>query len=179
MTVPTIDLVSEEPQRGATDTAYEALLARLSRLSVDKHLDPLVEIPWDDLGFRIDPTDPRFGLGPDDALSATDWYRSQPPETKARLGLHRVCSNMKVGLAPKGHPARHRARTDEPPHQVAVAAQRRPRGRGPKHGRPSQPQRNQLNSSETRSAATLHAAAATTPRRVLRPSISKHVERSR
>src|SRR6202035_4374237 len=31
-------------------------------------------------------------------LAATDWYQSLPPQTRSRIGLHRIAANMKVGL---------------------------------------------------------------------------------
>ncbi len=78
--------------------AFERLVARLSRQSVDKHYDAYADIPWDDPAYAIDPDDPRWELSADDPLGATAWYRSQPAPVRARIGLYRVASAMKVGL---------------------------------------------------------------------------------
>jgi hypothetical protein len=78
--------------------SFERLLARLSHQSVVKHFDAYADIDWDGDEFRIDPTDPRWELGEVDALGATEWYRAQTPEVRARIGLHLVASKMKTGL---------------------------------------------------------------------------------
>jgi hypothetical protein len=82
----------------ADDDAFVRLVQRLSRQSVDKHYDAYADIPWDDPAYAIDPDDPRFELGPDDPLGRTGWYRSQPPAVRARIGLYRYVSAMKIGL---------------------------------------------------------------------------------
>jgi hypothetical protein len=80
------------------DDAWEALLARLNRQSVDKHFDAYVDIAWDAPEMHLDPEDPRWELSDDDPLGATDWYRSLPPTTRARLGCDSIASKMKAGL---------------------------------------------------------------------------------
>jgi hypothetical protein len=77
---------------------YEALVARLSRLSVTKHSDAYADIDWDAAEHRIDPEDARFELGADDPLGATAYYRALPPADRARLGLHVIASHMRVGI---------------------------------------------------------------------------------
>lgn len=78
--------------------AFERLVERLSRQSVDKHYDAYADIPWDDPAYAIDPDDPRFELGEDDPLAATAWYRSQPAGVRSRIGLYRFVAAMKIGL---------------------------------------------------------------------------------
>ncbi len=92
VTVPVLD----EEQRGTTD-AYQDLVRRLSRQSVDKHFDAYADVPWDDPEMAIDPADPRWELFGEDALAHTEWYRAQPPEVRARIGLSRVATGMRVG----------------------------------------------------------------------------------
>ena len=83
----------------ATDEAhFRALVRRLSKQSVTKHYDAYADIPWDAPGFAIDPADPRFIIEPTNPLGATDWYRSQPPEVQARIGLFGIAMSMKRGL---------------------------------------------------------------------------------
>ncbi len=88
-------LVLEQEQ---TAERFAELVGRLSRQSVDKHFEAYVDVPWDDPDHAIDPADPRWELAADSPLGATDWYRSLPPETRSRLGLHAIVSNMKAGL---------------------------------------------------------------------------------
>jgi hypothetical protein len=79
---------------------FERLLGRLNHQSVTpgKHFDAYVDVPWDDPEFAIDVTDPRWELGEDDPLGATEWYRSQPQEVRALIGVQGVATAMKVGL---------------------------------------------------------------------------------
>ena len=78
--------------------SYEALLARLSRQSVLKRYECYRDIDWDAPEFRVDPADPRWELPSTDPLGATAWYRAQSPALRARIGLYRVATFMKVGL---------------------------------------------------------------------------------
>ena len=94
----TTALVSEESAEARSATAYDALLQRLSRLSVDKHTDPFTEIDWDAPEMQIQLDDRRFELNPEDALAKTAWYRSQPPEVRSRIGVHMAATKMKIGL---------------------------------------------------------------------------------
>ena len=93
------DYVVPDEERAAARTreTYKALLARLSHQSVVKHFDAYGDIDWDSEEFRIDPSDSRWELGEDDALGGTAWYRSQPPEIRARIGLQMYATFMKIG----------------------------------------------------------------------------------
>ena len=98
MSAPT-DLLPAEADASTIDPdAYRALLARLSHQSVVKHFDAYADVPWDEPGFQIEPTDPRWELPDSDGLGATAWYRALPQETRARLGLDRTAEMMKTGL---------------------------------------------------------------------------------
>ncbi len=77
---------------------YAKLLARLSGLSVTHHFDAYGDVAWDSPDFTIDPADPRWELGDDEPLGATEWYRALPARKRAELGLARVASMMKIGL---------------------------------------------------------------------------------
>lgn len=57
-----------------------------------------MDVAWDAPEHAIDPRDPRWELGEDDLLGATDWYRSQPADRRARLGLHRIAGQMRLGF---------------------------------------------------------------------------------
>ena len=76
---------------------HQALVARLSHQSVAKHYDAYADIDWDGDAMRIEVDDPRWEKGADDPLGATDWYRSLPQPTRARLGLHWISAQMKLG----------------------------------------------------------------------------------
>lgn len=99
---PSTAVLPEEERTSLGDDAWDGLLARLNSQSVAKHFEAFVDIAWDDPEFQIDPADPCFELTPDDQLSTTEWYRSQPPAVRSRLGLERTCSKMKVGLEFEG-----------------------------------------------------------------------------
>jgi hypothetical protein len=90
------DAVPDEEHRGE---GYPELVRRLSRQSVLKHYDAYESIDWDAPEHRIDPGDPRWELdAASSTLAATAWYRGLPQPTRARLGLHTVCSHMRIGL---------------------------------------------------------------------------------
>src|SRR5438270_1271663 len=78
--------------------AYQSLIARLSQQSVVKHFDAYADVAWDDPELRIDPEDPRWEMDAEGGLGATEWYRSQPPGVRARIGLSGIVSAMKTGL---------------------------------------------------------------------------------
>jgi para-aminobenzoate N-oxygenase AurF len=94
MTEPEIPF---EEARTARES-YEALLARLSRQSVLKRYECYRDIDWDAPEFRIDPGDPRWELPASDPLGGTSWYRALSPAQRARVGLYRITTFMKVGL---------------------------------------------------------------------------------
>jgi hypothetical protein len=75
-----------------------ALVDRLSRASVEKHADAYADLAWDAPENAIDPSDPRWELGPDDPIGASAWYRGLPAATRARLGLHVVACAMRTGI---------------------------------------------------------------------------------
>src|SRR5579862_4504216 len=90
--------LDEEVQSTATDTdAFEALVKRLSRQSVEKHFDAYEDVDWDAAEFAIDPTDSRWQLWDLDPLGATAWYQAQPVERRAAIGLARVATAMRTG----------------------------------------------------------------------------------
>jgi hypothetical protein len=88
---------SDHDQRARRE-AYDALLARLSRQSVAKRYEAFRDVDWDAPEMHIDPEDPRWQLGVEDALGATAWYRAQLPGRRARIGLARVAELAKVGM---------------------------------------------------------------------------------
>jgi len=88
----------EHECRATRTESYPALLARLSRLSVTKHFDAYADVDWDAPEHAIDVEDPCFEIGDDEPLGRTAWYRAQPPAIRARLGLHMIASQVKLGL---------------------------------------------------------------------------------
>ena len=96
-----VDLEEERRRRSAqveADDRYEALLHRLSRQSVEKHFNPFVDIDWDDPDLAIVPTDPRWIPAASTTFGGQAWFEALDDDTKARMGLHRVASAMKIGL---------------------------------------------------------------------------------
>jgi hypothetical protein len=97
-TTPAEEL-DESPQSMTQGERWLKLLDRLNDLSITKHFDAYVDVPWDDPAYALDPTDPRFELDPEmDPLGATEWYRNLPQPDRARLGCELVASKMKIGL---------------------------------------------------------------------------------
>jgi len=90
-----LDVPQEERERPDN---FGALVDRLNRQSVTRHFEAYVDVPWDEEGFAIDPTDARWELAPSDPLGRTAWYQGLPQDTRARLGLESVASKMKIGL---------------------------------------------------------------------------------
>ncbi len=86
------------PSTTGRDEDWTNLLARLNRLSLDKHFDAYGDVAWDDPDFAIDPDDPRWELPEGDPLGATAWYQAQPQAIRARIGLHDIAMKMKLGL---------------------------------------------------------------------------------
>lgn len=93
----TLDRTTERPN-GRPERKLPGLLPRLNRQSVEKRSDAYLDIDWDHPDLQIGPDDLRCGLFEFDPLAQTEWYRSQPPEVQARIGLHRICSAFKVGM---------------------------------------------------------------------------------
>ncbi|MHB8218715.1 MAG: AurF N-oxygenase family protein [Acidimicrobiales bacterium] len=79
------------------DTAFWAIVERLSRQSVDRHFDAYADIDWDSPEMAVHPHDPRWALSDDDPLAGTRWYRELTPERQAHVGLHRLAVMMRTG----------------------------------------------------------------------------------
>ena len=74
-----------------TEEKHATTVAHLSRASVKKHFDAYADVAWDDRAFRIDPERPALGAAAsDEPLGATEWYRSQPSRSRARIGLELI-----------------------------------------------------------------------------------------
>ncbi|MGW0808079.1 AurF N-oxygenase family protein [Nonomuraea sp. NPDC002799] len=95
---PSSSAAREHDERVASRSAYEAVIERLSKASVDKHWEPYRDIPWEDPEFLVEQTDPRWELPGFDKLGSHPWYRSRSPEVRAAIGLWRVATAMKIGL---------------------------------------------------------------------------------
>jgi hypothetical protein len=76
---------------------FGALVDRLSRASVEKHFDAYADVDWDSPEMRIDASDPRWELEDFDPIAQTGWYRGQPADARARIGLHRIAATMRTG----------------------------------------------------------------------------------
>jgi hypothetical protein len=96
-TAPT-ELADEVREKITDRKSYLGVIDRLNKASVDKHWEAYADIPWDDPEFTVDQNDPRWILPSTDRLGSTEWYRSQPAEVQAQIGLWRVATAMKIGL---------------------------------------------------------------------------------
>jgi P-aminobenzoate N-oxygenase AurF len=81
----------------ASRTAFDTMVGRLSRLSVDKHFDAYADVDWDSPDMLVDPTDPRWASLSVDPVVDTEWYRGLTDEARARFGLYRWAAAMKTG----------------------------------------------------------------------------------
>jgi hypothetical protein len=98
MNAPSRVLTAAELDDGVVaDEKFTAIVNRLSQLSVDQHFDAYADIDWDSPDHAIDPTDPRWELPDYEPLAKTEWYRSQPPELRARIGLYRIAQMLHTG----------------------------------------------------------------------------------
>jgi hypothetical protein len=97
-TADALTIIPDHEHRGARTESYAALLGRLSRLSVTKHFDAYADVEWDAPGNRVEHDDPRWELPPDRPLGATAWYRTLPQPTRARLGLHLIATQVRLGF---------------------------------------------------------------------------------
>jgi hypothetical protein len=97
MAVTTADRPPLSTAAGDTKRSFPALLAQLSRQSVDKHYDAYGDVAWDSEEMALDLSDPRLALPPFDGLAQTAWYQGQSTEVQARVGAHRVAAMMKTG----------------------------------------------------------------------------------
>src|SRR5260221_11868191 len=88
----------DHERRASRAEPWSTLLARLSRQSVVKHFDAYADVDWDRPDHAIDPSDPRWEEHADEPLGATAWYQALPQPTRARLGLHLIASQVKIGL---------------------------------------------------------------------------------
>jgi hypothetical protein len=95
-----MSLTLDEEQVADTAAAdnYRSLIERLSRQSVDKHFDAYADIDWEAPEMQIDPTDPRWEVFDDDPVGGIAWFKGLSPEERARIGLHRVVTAMKIGV---------------------------------------------------------------------------------
>ncbi|MCP2343732.1 AurF N-oxygenase family protein [Actinomadura rupiterrae] len=98
MTKAPTELAEEVREQVKDRKSYLGVIDRLNKASVDKHWEAYADIPWDDPDLQVDKNDPRWVLPPFDRLGGTEWYRSQPPEIQAQIGLWRVATAMKIGL---------------------------------------------------------------------------------
>lgn len=83
---------------GPPPAKLPGLLPRLERQSLERHHDAYADIAWDDPELAIGPDDLRLPLFAFDPLADTAWYRAQPPEVQGRIGMHRACAALKVGM---------------------------------------------------------------------------------
>lgn len=82
---------------GGTADVFTNMVERLNRQSVDKHFGAYEDVAWDDPAMAVDAGDPRFALWSFDPIGQTEWYASQAPEVRARLGAFRVATAMRTG----------------------------------------------------------------------------------
>ncbi|GAA3507938.1 diiron oxygenase [Actinomadura keratinilytica] len=99
MTKAPTELAEEVRAQVKDRKSYLGVIDRLNKASVEKHWEAYADIPWDDPDYAVDPNDPRWIIDPEvDALGGTEWYKSQPENVRAQIGLWRIATAMKIGL---------------------------------------------------------------------------------
>jgi hypothetical protein len=96
MTTTTTERPSESHGR-VSESGFRTTLARLSKLSVEKHFDAYADVDWDAPDMQVVAGDPRWAPLADDPVAATDWYRSLGPSERSQYGLYRIAASMKTG----------------------------------------------------------------------------------
>jgi hypothetical protein len=79
-----------------TADTFDAALARLNKLSMERHTHAY-DLDWDDPMFSVGPDGPQAELPAFDPLKETWWYRSLPTDERRRLALYRYAACMKIG----------------------------------------------------------------------------------
>jgi hypothetical protein len=89
----------EDKLEGGSDQEadYQRLLERLCAAAVKRRFEAYRDIAWDDPDMQVDPDDSRWELPAKHPLGATEWYQSQPPGVRSRIGL-----NMSAGFCYTG-----------------------------------------------------------------------------
>lgn len=90
----------DDPPRDASERAqrdYERRVERLITLSEQRAHDAYDDVPWDQPGYELDPTDPRLAPFSFDPLVRTPWYQELEPIERARVGLRRIAVNLRIG----------------------------------------------------------------------------------
>jgi hypothetical protein len=96
--VPKQALDQEVQEASNDERAYLRLVQRLSKASVEKHWEPYIDIAWDDPDMKVDVADARWELPAIDSLGSHPWYKAQPPEVRAGIGLYRFANAAKIGV---------------------------------------------------------------------------------
>jgi hypothetical protein len=81
-------------EKGST---YDRKVKQLTALSEPGPYDAYEDVPWDEPGYQVDPTDERFELFSFDPLRRTEWYQQLEPIERARVGLQRIAVNLRIG----------------------------------------------------------------------------------
>jgi hypothetical protein len=95
--VEVLRAASRVTEHAAVEAAYERRVEKLIEVSEDHAHDAYEDVPWDQPGFELDPTDPRLRAFSFDPLAHTDWYQQLEPIEQARVGLRRAAVNLRIG----------------------------------------------------------------------------------
>jgi hypothetical protein len=79
------------------EAAFDRMLGRLNKLSVEKHFDAYADIAWDDPALALVSGDPRLHLPATDPIAGTDWYQALSPEDRSVVAMYRFAACMRIG----------------------------------------------------------------------------------
>ncbi|MFJ2668179.1 diiron oxygenase [Nocardia fluminea] len=80
-----------------SEQTFDETLQTLSEASVTVHFDAFADIDWDNPGYAIDWSDPRWVLPDVDPLGRHPWYQALPLNRQIEIGIWRQANVCKVG----------------------------------------------------------------------------------
>ena len=97
---PTTVAGRREAARRDTKAGYAATdttITRLADLSAGRSHEAYTDVPWDDAGHELTPTDPRLQLPDFEPVAHTAWYRGLSEEEKSLVGAWKMATMLRVG----------------------------------------------------------------------------------
>ena len=84
-------------------STYDRKVKQLTALSEVGPYDAYEDVPWDEPGYQVDPTDPRLEPFSFDPLRRTEWFQQLDPVERSRVGLQRMAVNLRIGWEFENH----------------------------------------------------------------------------
>lgn len=85
------------PHEPTEPESFATMLARLNKLSVERHHGAFEDVSWDEPGYEVWNIENLLHTPDFDPMPDTDWYKGLTELEKARFACYRVASFMKIG----------------------------------------------------------------------------------